>query len=267
MINFLLLLCTFLATSLTGEIQIINHLDEIKGYLSNDPSSTEWVIFDIDNTLTTCTHPALQIPVYRANRQRFMDEFAKYTKEQQHYLPALIVTEGQRKLIDSQTPVLISELQFSGVTVFGFTALNSGATPNGENFPSWRKNELESLNINFSQEPHSPLPKESIEFRQFPSFEGSYPLYQDGVLYSNVIPTKGDVFLAFLEKVEQKPKRIIFIDDSLKNVVSVEEATKKIGIEYVGLHYMEQQASDAPTITDEIWRSFWDTVPERIKQF
>lgn len=262
--NFFIILGMMLSTQLSGEIKKIDDLKEIKKFISTPSSNVEWIIFDIDYTLTVPSHPALQMPLIKQNKQRFKEEFAKYTKEEQQLIPALIALKEPRKLIDQKTSSLIKDLQNSGASVFGFTALNTSMGPEVGYIPSWRTKELQDLGLSFEES--SPLPHKRIEFFQFPPFRGTYPLYQDGVLYSNVTPSKGEVLTAFLDVVEQKPTRIVFIDDSLENIESVEQAMAEKEILVIGLHYVQPQDGNT-SISDEEWNDFWCEVPKRLEQY
>lgn len=253
-----------LSSQLVGETKKIDNLNEIKNFISTPSSHTDWVIFDIDYTLTIPEHPALQMPLIKQNKQRFKEEFAKYTKEEQKLIPGLIALKEPRKLIDQETSLLIKDLQNSGTCVFGFTALDTTISPEVGHIPSWRTKELKDLGISFEQS--APLPHKRIDFFQFPAFRGAYPLYQDGILYSNVIPSKGEVLTAFLDVVEQKPTRIIFIDDTLENIENVEKAMAEKGIPVIGLHYVQPQG-DNTSISDEEWNDFWHEVPKRLERY
>lgn len=52
---------------------------------------------------------------------------------------------------------------------------------------------------------------------------------------------KGESLLALLARIDYAPKKIVFIDDKLKNIYSVERAAKALGIQFVGIHYIRLQ--------------------------
>lgn len=61
-------------------------------------------------------------------------------------------------------------------------------------------------------------------------------LYQQGILFVGDYNKKNDIFIPFLELINKKPKKVVFIDDKLKNVEELEQLTN-LGIEYIGVHY------------------------------
>lgn len=63
--------------------------------------------------------------------------------------------------------------------------------------------------------------------------------YSNGIIFcgSN---DKGKTLFKFFDSINYKPKKIIFIDDKLKYVESVEKSSKKLDIEYVGIRFSLQ---------------------------
>jgi len=64
-------------------------------------------------------------------------------------------------------------------------------------------------------------------------------IFSNGVIFA-ASNNKGEILCLFLEKIGYTPKKIIFVDDKLKHVKSVEAATEKRGIEFVGIRYSLQ---------------------------
>ena len=61
-------------------------------------------------------------------------------------------------------------------------------------------------------------------------------LFSKGVLFAGGAP-KGQVLRTFLKKVGFRPKRVIFFDDKMKNVKSVNKAMKKWGVDVTAVRY------------------------------
>lgn len=61
-------------------------------------------------------------------------------------------------------------------------------------------------------------------------------LYSNGILFVNDYNRKIDVFLAFMEAINKKPKKVVFMDDQRKNVEELEGLLQH-DIEYIGVHY------------------------------
>lgn len=61
--------------------------------------------------------------------------------------------------------------------------------------------------------------------------------YVQGILFTGEFNKKGELFVRFLSMINQKPKKIVFIDDKRSHVEEVEIALMKQEIEYIGIHY------------------------------
>ena len=252
------------SNTLLAEIKEIHQISELEKVLTPLRSS-DWLLFDIDYTLTEPSEPILQMAVIKQNKERFRNELAKFTDEQKLLVPVLMVTQVESQLTEPSVPNLIQKLKDHKIPVLGFTAVDTSIIPGIGSIPNWRATELKRLGINFHSIASLVL-KEKIEFTEFPSFRGTFPLYQDGILYSNVTPSKGSVLKAFLSKIDQTPSRIIFVDDSLENLQSVEAELQNLGIPYLGIHYKVQvDTTKLPKVTEDEWNSIWDQIRDRAK--
>lgn len=88
--------------------------------------------------------------------------------------------------------------------------------------------QVDSLGFNFMTSAPS---KDSFGVRS-----STPTLYTNGILFVGDYNRKIDVFWTFMEIIEQKPKKIVFIDDKRKNVEELESLIQK-GIDYIGVHY------------------------------
>jgi hypothetical protein len=78
-----------------------------------------------------------------------------------------------------------------------------------------------------------------------------YPIFEDGMLL-NGQESKGDVLKAFLETIPQyKFKKIIFVDNQLDNVKSVDKMCGDLGTEYVGIEYGYAETKKRPPLDVE----------------
>jgi hypothetical protein len=88
--------------------------------------------------------------------------------------------------------------------------------------------QVESLGIDFL------LSAPSSESFSIPS--STPTLYTQGILFVGDYNKKIDIFEPFLNMINMKPKKIVFIDDKRKNVEEL-EILYNSGIEYTGVHY------------------------------
>lgn len=61
--------------------------------------------------------------------------------------------------------------------------------------------------------------------------------YVQGILFTEEYNKKGEIFVRFLSIIDQKPKKVVFIDDKKSHVEEMERALTGIGIGYIGVHY------------------------------
>ena len=247
---------------ISGEICEVQNMEEAELMIEKSQFA-DWVLFDIDYTITEPSHPALQMSKIHHNIERFQAEMKKLTVHQREMLPIIMVTHFPSQLTDPMIPQMIKRIQNNGVTVIGFTAADTASIPEIGEIPTWRANELDKLQVHFSKI----FNNKRIEFKEFPHFRETYPIYENGILYCNVTPGKGPVLKSFIEKTSTSPKGVVFIDDSLKNLQSVEIEMKKKNIPFLGLHYRVQSSSKLVEISDKEWNSVWSEVHDRLKPF
>lgn len=252
------LLCS---SAVDAEIREIHQLKEVEQILSTPLSSSDWVLFDIDYTLTAPDHPALQMSVIKQNKQRFRQELAQFTEQERDLLPMLMVTQTPNKLTEAAVPELLDVLRRRGATVLGFTSADTSVFPDVGEVPTWRSRELKRLGITFEA---SQIPYEHFELKYFPPFRGTYPLYSDGILYANNLPGKGEVLAAFIDTLQDRPTRVVLVDDTLDKLQSVQEAMDQKKIPFLGLHYQPIDAA-VPQVSDEAWRAVWDAIHRRVE--
>jgi hypothetical protein len=141
----------------------------------------------------------------------------------------------QNSPVDPKMISLIQSLQKSNIKVLALTNCATGKfglIPNTEN---WRIAELHKHGYYFDKSwkdvgsiDLKSLIKDAIDFN---------PVYKHGILFVDQTGKKGPVLNAFLKYVEIKPKKIIFVDDKSKNLLSVEKFAKQHNIEFVGIKY------------------------------
>ena len=79
-------------------------------------------------------------------------------------------------------------------------------------------------------------------------------IFTDGVLLVGEKNSKGLVFEAFLKKIGYTPEKIIFIDDKVKHVQTMEKALAPLAIPYFGYRYaaLDPQVEAFKVQTSEI---------------
>lgn len=188
------------------------------------------IIFDIDKVLLTGPN-----------------SYDRGTKEQRrpikHILKSIVceyknyaALERKRMLVDAHTPRLIYELQHKSIPVMALTMCPSGPYEQIAQLKDIRLNELATFDLNFSTTfaQHNNLILAHITHKK------AHPIFKDGVLFSCGCD-KGKTLATFLQEIHWYPQQIIFIDNKLSNIRSVQSTLKKLKIPFYGIHYTAAQ--------------------------
>lgn len=253
---YLTILMTLVVFSCHAEIKQVNDMKQVFEYFT-DANSKTLAIFDIDMVLVQPSDPAFQM----ANMKRFGAISKRIMKEvpaeKQMMFLSLMTISSDPVLIDDSTPQLLKQIIQKGIPAMALTANLTGSFGTIKNMEQWRVDSLRCLGIDFSE---SAPYKTELMFDNLASYRGYYSSYLNGVLFVNGrVVSKGDAFLAFIEKTKLSPERIVFIDDREDNLKSLEAAIQKLGkpIEYHGLHYIGAQKYPSEMISEEEFESKW----------
>jgi hypothetical protein len=259
--RWLLMAGVLFCNAAAAEIMEIQEIAQVEKILASNVSSKDWVLFDIDYTLTMPDHPALQMSTIKQNKQKFRQELSQFTDDKKSLVPLLMVTQATSILTESGVPQIIQRLKAKGAIVLGFTAADTSSMPDVGEVPKWRDNIINRLDIKFSSSADSILQEEEVVFKQFPAYRGTHPIYYRGILYTNTTSSKGAVLAAFIDYARTKPERVVLIDDSMENLESVSQHLSEKGIAFLGIHYVSQQPPKP--VSDKEWRDVWDTIQRR----
>lgn len=132
---------------------------------------------------------------------------------------------------EPSTPELISELQAKGVMTFAFTSRGRHEWY-GSQIPDIdliTEKLLLQIGIDFSK---TALNQELLILPEV--FAG---FFHAGVIYTTNTRDKGELLRAILEMTGYRPSKIIFVDDKVDSLVSVEATLENLGIPFVGYAY------------------------------
>jgi hypothetical protein len=186
---------------------------------SADPETL--VILDVDKILIVSTDQVLY-PSYKPILKEKILHSPDGTR-----LWSIVERDRNTQLVDGTMPLLIQSLQKKGVLVVSLTAISIGSFGVIPSCIEWRKNQLNFHKIHL-ETPWKNHPR--ILF----NLEGTG--FEKGIIAS-ASHRKGDVLEKFLNQSIVKIKKIIFVDDKLANVQSVEECARKKGLSFVGVYY------------------------------
>ena len=213
---------------------ISTNITDVLKYIEN-PQKT-LVVFDIDGTL-------IDVEIdHEAPYQWFKNKIKEKVKE------GLSPTEAQKKLleelcnnkkflvkiVEENTIQVVSNIQNQGTMLIGLTARFSALA-------NFTKDNLTMMNIDFAQNGLTP---------NFIALPLDHPcIYKDGII-SCGNNEKGTALISFLDHTHYMPELILFVDDRLSNILSVEQALKEKGIRCIAIHY--QKNDDTPCIFQPI---------------
>jgi len=197
--------------------ELLNHLDEAK-------AAKTLILFDVDNTLIE-PHGIIG-----------SDQWFAHMMEKNAHLPYLdaasrivplyhaIRNKVPVKLVEEESTAIIQYAQDRGFMVIGLTVQR-------EEISATTLELLRQLTIDFSVS--SPLG--TTRFLEL----GQQSLHKDGVVFCCGNHDKGQVLIAFLKECNFFPDHVIFVDDKLKALESVEQALKEYlpATSFTGIRY------------------------------
>lgn len=201
--------------------------------------SNALVIFDIDDVLVVA-YDALFHPFNRTHALKElcfknMREHPPINKNRSsgfHQLLSTVFLNGTRKLVDPIFPRLLNELKNKKINLLGLTKCEVGLFGKIEQLENWKLSELEQFNISFHPNIFS---NHEFYLDNIKQKGKALPFFKNGIIFADHY-SKGEAFLAFLEKITWKPNAVLFIDDLLENLIDVESACKKKKIAFKGIH-------------------------------
>lgn len=223
--KLVLILSLSFGSFLQAEIIEITQIKDVEEKIT----SNTLCLFDIDDTLiqnpfnlgrsawrswakSVIPSNQFQFPLY--------DALTLYIAKKAPYIP-----------VEESTAKLISDLQKKGIPVFAFTARGRSEwyTTELKGVDQFTHQQLIQAGINFKE---TQVPKELL------SLEPTY--FYDGIIFASHIK-KGTLLKHLLKDLNYRPDQIIFIDDNLDQVQSVEIALRDSGIPFYGFWYKNPQ--------------------------
>jgi hypothetical protein len=165
-------------------------------------------------------------------------------------------------LIDKRTPLLIKALQLGGIKCIVSTGLSPTILPLlNIDCPSLRLQTLKSLGFDFTKT-FSQLPFWGFSTLLDEITAGKASMFKDGVIFSKT--PKHITLLELFKKLSFKPKRVVFIDDSLQNVQEMFGAFSERGIECWSYRYSKRESLD---LRSRFPKAFFDEYLAKIETF
>lgn len=222
-----------------------NNLADVKILLDKEADQETLVIFDVDDVLIAPTDEfAITDPI----RKKLSKELkSKYDREKHQILLSDFFMKRKVRLVNSRIIDLLTDLKERHVPVTALTGWWTGRFGNILAMEELRFKGLSDVNISFTE--ISPFKSDN----KFPDLQtkGGIPIVKNGIILT-ALADKGETFLAALNKEKLKFKKIIFIDDDLDQIESVKKACKKLGVNFIGIHYTEAKLIPLPKLNEEM---------------
>lgn len=183
------------------------------------------IFFDIDDTLinTSCMlgntswwrYFVLKTQEMKANPQ-IIDPIVRK-----------IIQKVPVELIEEDSSHHIKNLQTQGILTFALTARSINEFDE-DGFITYQQ--LKNVGIHFSNHELSPLLDDQ-----------NLIFFSRGIIFTNY-QEKGPVLKKFLDQMDLHPIKIVFIDDNIKQIQSVESMAHKMNIPFIGFRYSKLDA-------------------------
>lgn len=211
---------------------------QIESYNQILPCIESWdkdsyIFFDIDKTIYTSTDftpRSLRYPLDFKIKALIAYPSLIYNDVYDKAL-SLMFTKAKYMAIEPIIPQLINKLKEKGCTVLVLTATTTGSYGVIKDMEEQRYQDLKNLGMTFSDKYPRTI------FKTLPKFRGNYPSIYKGMIFCNEEP-KGKALGAFLDYFNVKPSKIIFFDDHMYNIDSVNNECIKRNIPYHSYHYL-----------------------------
>lgn len=214
----------------TSTITPIQSFNDIRSELDKVDQDT-LVIFDVDDVLLTYHDMVLRPCGARFRPDSWKDIDPKEIPQ----LISIMLNEGKIILVEPTTPHIVNKLRNQGAKIMALTAARTGKFGVIKNAEDWRLTILKGFDLDFSKS--SPA-TQLIYFDDGAKKENDYSVFKDGILFlGDEKNTKGALLVQFLDKLQWKPKRVIFFDDKMSHLKSVETALNEAKIPFQGYHY------------------------------
>jgi Protein of unknown function (DUF2608) len=204
------------------------------------------VIFDVDHVLIMPTDE------YTLNRNPYRKQLWKelqtsLSKEKIKFLQSIITSNARWRLVDPKIISILANLKERYIPTIALTSLSTGKLGVIEKREELRSKELKSVGISFLD--LSPL-KDDILAHELEGMDG-IPMLKQGIILTAEID-KAIVLEYILHRKNYYPKTIIFVDDQLRNLKSVEKLCTKLQIEFQGFHYTAVSLMSSPPIDKQM---------------
>lgn len=231
--KFIIFTAVALLTFGFSEISTIHSIDEIKSSLVIDKDTL--VIFDIDEVLISSEDIIL-----RDKGSKYIPQkWNSFSRSQKDEILGIMFSKTDYILVDPLIPDFIQDLKENGIKTLALTNNYCGKLGSIAHNEDRIKKRLLEKKINF----RDVFPNvQTMSFDELVDPDETPPLFKEGILYVSSFQKKanggkGPLLGIFLDKMKWTPKKVIFFDDEMENLISVQDELEKRNIPYEGFHF------------------------------
>lgn len=231
------------ANSCFADILQTQNLEVVSQLLEQADVST-LVIFDVDDVLIAPNEEfAFKVLIRKKLSKKLK---IKYSKNEIKVIFSNFFEKRSVKLVNPKIIDLINKLTHKNIPTTALTRWWTGKYGKIPNMEDLRFKGLNAVGISFIG--ISPFKKDCI----FPNLktDDGIPIIKNGIILT-AFADKGLVLKAALNKVKLKFTRIIFIEDDLSQLQSVEKICKEMNIIFTGIHYTEANLIPLPVLNEQ----------------
>lgn len=204
------------------------------------------VIFDVDHVLIMPTDE------YTLNRHPYRKQLweeleSRLSEEDMKALYGLTASKAKWRLVDPGIIEIFTYLKKRQIPSMALTSIYTGKFGTIEKLEDWRIKHLHDLGFDFAN--LTPIQEEMLLYEL--EEQGGVPMLKSGIILTAQVD-KGRVLEYVLRRSNYYPKTIIFIDDMLNNLESLEKLSAKLKTKFHGFHYIAASNIPIPVIDKKI---------------
>lgn len=211
--------------TLSAEIQETNEISTIQDYVTND----SLVLFNVTGTLyePATTLANNQWRIFFAERVKAIASDQKVADRFVNRIKNIIVNHIPKKPVEEVTPQLIAHLQNQEIPVLGITQKQMAASY-ADNFGFITSQHLMSIGVNL---------EDTLAYLDLkPGSEDDSHSLAYGLIFTNKKPV-GPAILAFVNRLQDRPAKVIMIDNTRNSLEDVETALLSTDVKFEGFRY------------------------------
>jgi hypothetical protein len=249
--TFVAILSFFLSLSsliYASSITVTTNLDPIF-QAAEQADDTTLFIFDVDDVLVVPSDQIL-LASHKKDADGYEAHYRKnYSEKKCHHLWSIARKGLNPRLIDSKILNLLSLLQQKHIKTIALTNAGTGKFGTIPYVEDLRIQELQCVGLDFRS---AFAVKKYIKFYvlQPQADQKRLPMYKKGILFTCNV-SKGKVLESFLKRIKWKPAKIVFTDDKMKHVESVQDFCQRVGIPFQGFQYTGVEQLSKPPLNKE----------------